>query len=81
MARSFARRFLDADVKGPSASVSAIVDGGSNVVFSQQEPHIENESTGQMIPMNRKKCVFVVQFSAVPGSKAKEKTSVFTRLA
>ena len=37
---------LDADVKRPLASVSAIVDEGSKVVFGQQELYIENESTG-----------------------------------
>ena len=38
-------KFWDADVKRSLASVSAIVDGGSKVVFGQQESYIENEST------------------------------------
>ena len=39
-------KFLDADVKRPLASVSAIVDEGNVVVFGQHESFIENVSTG-----------------------------------
>ena len=68
-------KFLDADVKRPLASVSAIVDGGNKVMFGRQESCIENESTGQSVPMSGRKGVFVVQLNVVIGSKAKEKTS------
>ena len=39
-------KFLDADVKRPLASVSAIVDEGNAVVFGQHESLIKNVSTG-----------------------------------
>ena len=68
-------------VKRPLASVSAIVEGGSKVAFGQHESYIENEGTGQRILMSRKKGVFSVQLNAVSRSKAKEKASVFKRLA
>ena len=45
-------RFLDADVKKPLASVSAIVDEGNVVVFGQHGSLIENTNTGQRIPMS-----------------------------
>ena len=38
---------LDADFERPLASVSAIVDGGTIVVFGPQGSYIENSSTGQ----------------------------------
>ena len=47
-------KFLDADVKRPLASVSAIVDEGNVVVFGQHKSFIENVSTGQRIPMCRR---------------------------
>ena len=56
-------KFLDADVKRPLASVSAIVDNGNIVVFGPQESYIEN-TTGQRIPMSGKKCVCAVQLDA-----------------
>ena len=56
--------FLDVDVRRPLASVSAIVDEGNVVVFGQQDSDIENRSTGQSIPMSRRKGVFVVQLNA-----------------
>ena len=59
---------LDADVKRPLASVSAIVDEGNIVVFGPQESHIENTSTGQRIPTIRRKGVFVVRLDAQAGS-------------
>ena len=56
-------KFLDADVKRPLASVSAIVDEGNVVVFGQHESFIENVSTGQRIPM------FVMQLDTQPCQK------------
>ena len=53
-------RFLDADVKRPLASVSALVDEGNVVVFGQHESFIENTNTGQRIPMSRRNGVFVM---------------------
>ena len=62
-------RFLDADVKRPLASVSAIVDEGKVVVFGPQDSYIENISTGQRIPASRRKGVFMVHLDARAGSK------------
>ena len=53
-------KFLDADVKRPLASVSAIVDEGNVVVFGQHESFIENVRMGQRIPMCRRNGVFVM---------------------
>ena len=52
-------KFLDADVKRPLASVSAIVDEGNSVVFGPRGVYVKNTSIGQRIPMSRKG-VFVV---------------------
>ena len=84
--------FLDADVKRPLASVSAIVDEGNVVVFGQHESFIENVSTGQRIPMCKRNGVFVMQLDTQPCQKttksvrfneedATRKTSGFRRLA
>ena len=57
-------RFVGADVKSPSASVSSIVDGGNKVLFGQQSSDIGNVSTSKKIPMGWRKGVFVVQLNA-----------------
>ena len=62
------RKFLDADVMRPLASMSAIVDEGNIVVFGQQDSHIENTSTVPRIPMGKRKGVFVVQLDAQTGT-------------
>ena len=62
-------KFLDADVKIPLASVSAIVDEGNVVVFGQHESFIENVSTGQRIPMCRRNGVFVTRLDTQPCQK------------
>ena len=58
---------LDSDVR-PLASVSAIDEG--IVVFGPQESYIENTSSGQRIPMNRRHGLFVMQLDAQPVSRA-----------
>ena len=60
---------LDADVKRPAASVSAIVDEGNVFVFGPQESYNESTCTGQRVPMSRRKGVFVVQLDAQGGSR------------
>ena len=88
--RKCSKKFLDADVKRPLASVSANVDEGNVVVFGQHESFIEN-TTGQRIPMCRRNGVFVMRLDAQPRQKAaksvrfteentNERTSVFNRL-
>ena len=85
-------KFLDADVKRPLASVSAIVDEGNVVVFGQHESFIENVSTGQRIPMCRRNGVFVMRLDTQSCQKTTksvrfneegvvQKMSGFTRLA
>ena len=39
-------------------------------MFSPQESHIENTSTGWRIPMNRRQGVFVVQLDARAGTRS-----------
>ena len=63
-------KFLVADVKRPLASVSAIVDERNIVVFGPQESYIENTSTGNRIPMNRRQGVFVVLLDARAGARS-----------
>ena len=63
-------KFLDAEIKRPLVSVSVIVDEGHIVVFGPQESHVENRSTGQRIPMNRRQGVFVVQLDARAGTRS-----------
>ena len=63
-------KFLDADVKRPLASVSAIADWGISVAFGPQESYIKNTSTGQRIPMHRRQGVFVVQLDARAGTRS-----------
>ena len=85
-------KFLDADVRRPLVSVSAIVDEGNVVVFGQHESFIENVSTGQRIPMCRRNGAFVMRLDTQPCKKvtkssrldeedAMGKTSGFRRLA
>ena len=85
-------KFLDADVKRPLASVSAIVDEGNVVVFGQHESFIENVSTGQRIPMCRRNGVFMMRVDTQPCQKTTKsvrfneegvikRMSGFTRLA
>ena len=85
-------KFLDADVRRPLASVSAIVDVGNVVVFGQRESFIENMSTSKRIPMCRMSGVFVMRLDAQLCQKATKsvrfseedatrKMSVFRRLA
>ena len=62
-------KFLDADVRRPLASVSAIVDEGNVVEFGQHESFIENVSTGQRIPMWRRTGVFVTRLDTQPCEK------------
>ena len=58
-------KFMDANVERPLASVSAIVDEGNIVVKGS---HIENTSSCQRIPMNKRQGVFVVQLDGRAGT-------------
>ena len=72
-------KFLDADVKRPLVSVSAIVDEGHIVVFGPQESYIENMGTGQRIPLSRSQGVFVMRLDARAGTRS-TKTVKFDEL-
>ena len=62
-------KLLDADVKRPLASVSAIVDEGNVVVIGQHEFFIENACTGQRIPMYKRIGVLVMHLDTQPRQK------------
>ena len=63
--RRCAMKFLDADVKRPLGSVSAMVDGGNRVVFAKGGSYVENEETKERIPMRRKGGVYVMELEAI----------------
>ena len=53
--------FLDADVRRPLGSATAIVDAGNTVVMSKRGSYIVNDETGERIPLVRKKGVYVMK--------------------
>ena len=53
--------FLDADVRRPLGSATAIVDAGNTVVMSKRGSCIVNDETGERIPLVRKKGVYVMK--------------------
>ena len=63
-------KFLDAHVKRPLAFVRATVAEGNMVVFGAQESCVENTSTGQRIPTNRRRGVVAVQLDARAGARS-----------
>ena len=64
--RMCAMKFLDADVQRPLGAVSAIADEGNTVVFSRKQgSNVENDETGERIPMMRKGGTFVMMLQAV----------------
>ena len=68
--RACSMKILDANVKRPLASVSAIVDQGNRVVFDPHMSYVENVATGQRLPMVRRRGVFVMELE-VDGAKKK----------
>jgi hypothetical protein len=72
-------KFLDADVKKPLGAVSAMEDEGNTVVFSRKwGSYVENDKTGERIPMERKGGVYVMVLNAVDsrGNKMKKRGEV-----
>ena len=53
--------FLDADVRRPLGSATAIVDAGNTVVMSKRGSYIMNDESGEKIPLVRKKGVYVMK--------------------
>ena len=72
-------RFLDADVKRPFSSKSAIVDEGNVAVSGQHESFIENTNTAEKIPMCRRNGVFVMRLDAQPCPRVKFANGVRAR--
>ena len=61
--RSCAMKYLITGVKKPLAAVSAIVDGGSRVVFDSESSYIENKVTGERIGLKRKDGAFMMEMN------------------
>ena len=58
-------KFLDADVKKPLAAVSAMEDEGNTVVFSKKwGSYVENDETGERIPLERRGGTYVMILEA-----------------
>ena len=54
-------KFLDADVKKPLVAVSAMEDEGNTVVFSKKwGSYVENDQTGERIPLERRGGTYVM---------------------
>ena len=54
-------KFLDADLKKPLAAVSAMEDEGNTVVFSRKwGRYVENDETGERIPIERRGGTYVM---------------------
>ena len=65
-------KFLDADVKKPLGSVSAMVEEGNTVVFSGKwGSYVENDLTGERIPMEQKNGTYVMALHAIDDKKGK----------
>ena len=54
-------KFLDADVKRPLGSVTALVDAGNKVMFAPSGSYIENVATSERIPLKRSRGVYVMR--------------------
>ena len=74
-------RFLDADVKRPLGSVSAMVDGGNRVVFAKGGSFVENEATKEKIPMRRKGGIYVMELEGINAVGNEEETRDSARIA
>ena len=73
-------KFLDADVKKPLGAVSAMEDEGNTVVFSKKwGRYVENDETGERIPMMRKGGTYVMVLEAVDEKGTKMKKTVGTK--
>ena len=59
--RKCGMKFLDADVKKPLVAVSAMQDEGNTVVFSKKwGSYVENDFTGERIPLERRGGTYVM---------------------
>ena len=71
--RKCSMRFLDANVKRPLASVSAIVDQGNRVAFAPQASYVESLATGERLEMIRRRGVFVLELQTEGRTKGHAK--------
>ena len=63
-------KFLDSDVKKPLAAAGEIVEQGNTVVLSGKwGSYIENDTTGEKIPLTKKNGVFVMRLEAAEEGK------------
>ena len=62
-------KFLDADVKRLLASVSAVVERGKHHRVRTARVYVESTSTGQRMPVSRRKGVYVVPVQRLCGSE------------
>ena len=63
--RKCGMKFLDADVKKPLVAVSAMEDEGNTVVFSKKwGSYVENDETGERIPLERRGGTYVMILEA-----------------
>ena len=68
-------KFLDAGVKKPLLAVSAMEDEGNTVVFSRKwGRYVENDETGERIPMERRGGTYVMVLEGVAQKDGKTKT-------
>ena len=68
-------KFLDADVKKPLLAVSAMEDEGNTVVFSRKwGRYVENDETGERIPMERRGGTYVMILEGAVQKDGKTKT-------
>ena len=72
--RKCCMKFLDADVKKPLGSVSAMVEEGNTVVFSKRwGSYVENDLTGEKIPLEHKNGTYVMALQMIDGNNGKLK--------
>ena len=65
-------KFLDADVKKPLVAVSAMEDEGNTVVFSRKwGNYVENDETGEGIPLERRGGTYVMILDAATQKNGK----------
>ena len=75
--RKCGMKFLDADVKKPLGAVSAMEDEGNTVVFSRKwGSYVENDQTGERIPMTRKGGTYVMMLQAAGEKGSVQKMDV-----
>ena len=65
-------KFRDSDVKKPLAAAGEIVEQGNTVVLSGKwGSYIENDKTGEKIPLTKKNGVFVMRLESAEEGKGR----------